>query len=63
MKTSELIELLQTQLMLCGDLPVFLNSGNDDDMYEVVAADLHNTEKGEFPRSWKMPENFIKIMA
>lgn len=63
MKTSELIEALKVQLELLGDLPVFLNTGNDDDMYEVLATEYHLTEDGEFPRSWKMPESFVKIMA
>ena len=63
MKTSELIEVLKTQLELLGDLPVFLNTGNDDDMYEVMATEYHLTEDGEFPKSWRMPESFLKILA
>lgn len=63
MKTSQLIALLQKSLKQDGDLPVFLNTGNDDDMWQVMAAEYHATEDGEFPRSWNMPEAFLKLYA
>ena len=63
MKTSELIALLKKELKKSGDLDVFLNSGNDDAMYSPFDVGFHETEKGEFPRSWNMPRNFIKIMG
>jgi antitoxin component of RelBE/YafQ-DinJ toxin-antitoxin module len=63
MKTSELIALLQKQLKQNGDLPVFLNTGNDDDMWAAQVTEYHATEKGEFPKSWNMPETFLKICA
>ncbi len=63
MKTSQLIALLQKSLKQDGDLPVFLNTGNDDDMWKVIAAEYHETEDGEFPRSWRMPETFLKLYA
>ena len=63
MKTSELIEVLKAQLQKNGDLPVFLNTGNDDDMYEVMATEYHLTEDGEFPKSWRMPESFVKLLG
>jgi len=63
MKTSELIEVLKTQLQKNGDLEVFFNSGNDDSMWSAQEVDCHVTEKGEFPRSWRMPESFVKILG
>ncbi len=63
MKTSQLIALLQKSLKQDGDLPVFLNTGNDDDMWKVMVAEYHETEDGEFPKSWRMPETFLKLCA
>ncbi len=63
MKTSQLIALLQKSLKQDGDLPVYLNTGNDDDMWEPMATQYHVTEDGEFPKSWKMPKVFLKLYA
>jgi len=63
MKTSQLIAVLQKSLKQDGDLPVFLNTGNDDDMWEPYTAIAHQTEDGEFPKSWRMPEAFLKLCA
>jgi hypothetical protein len=63
MKTSKLIALLQNSLKQNGDLPVFLNTGNDDYMWAVLATEYHETEDGEFPKSWRMPEVFLKLSA
>ena len=63
MKTSELIEVLKTQLQKNGDLEVFFNSGNDDSMWSAQEVEYHATEEDEFPRSWNMPESFLKILA
>lgn len=63
MKTSELIEVLKTQLQKNGDLEVFFNSGNDDSMWSAQEVEYHVTEEDEFPKSWRMPESFVKILG
>lgn len=63
MRTSKLIALLQKQLEKSGDLEVFLATGNDDAVYEVVELEYYVPEEDEFPPSWNMPESFIKLSA
>lgn len=61
MKTSELIALLQKQLKKSGDLDVFIAS--DDKLYSAEEVEYEVAEAGDYPRSWNMPESFLKILA
>lgn len=63
MKTSELIALLQKSLKQNGDIDVMFEDGNCDSVWQIVDAECHVTEDGEFPKSWHMPEAFLKLYA
>ena len=62
MKTSELIEVLKTQLQKNGDLEVFISTG-DAMVYSAEEVEYAVAEAGDYPRSWNMPESFLKILA
>ena len=63
MKTSELIALLQKSLKQNGDIDVMINAEPRNDLWEIMEVEYHVTEDGEFPRSWNMPEAFLKLSA
>lgn len=57
MNISQLIEVLQTELAIHGDLEVMVED-RECNQLPTSTAMVHVAKDGEFPEDWKMPGGF-----